>query len=110
MLDKTLIKELYIRGLTSSEISKRIDENIESIQKCITRNFKEYKEIHNLNRNNYKETIKAVNKMNKKFISDDALLKMNRQSYKYDSDYNLIFNEERGKIPNDLPKKIKRAV
>ena len=28
----------------------------------------------------------------------------NRQSYKYNKNGNLVFDEERGKRPNDLPK------
>ncbi len=48
--------------------------------------------------------------MNRQYMDDNSLLKMNRQSFNYDKNYNLIFDEERGKRPNDLPKKIKRVV
>ena len=42
--------------------------------------------------------------MNNSFISNSSLLKYNRQSYKYNKNNNLVFNEERGRKPIDLPK------
>lgn len=97
MKKKDRIKELYINGYNSKEISNITGFTQDSIKKCISRNFQEYKFIHRENRQIKKDSLKAINKMN-------------RQSFNYDKNYNLIFDEERGKRPNDLPKKIKRVV
>lgn len=110
MKKKDRIKELYINGYNSKEISNITGFTQDSIKKCISRNFQEYKFIHRENRQIKKDSLKAINKMNRQYMDDSSLLKMNRQSFNYDKNYNLIFDEERGKRPNDLPKKIKRVV
>ena len=109
-LNKEEVKKHYINGFTAIQIANKVGATVASVEKCISRNLKDYKEEHLINKRWKMETLKVLDKNNDKCISDFSLLKMNRQSYNYDSNYNLIFNEERGARPNDVPKKIKRAI
>ena len=109
-LNKEIVETLYKKGLSASEISERLEFiSVSSIQKCITRNFKHLRDTHKENRKMRQENLMILKLQEKKFISDSALLKYNRQSYNYDKDYNLIFNEKRGAIPDGLPSKYMRT-
>lgn len=109
-LNKEIVETLYKKGLSASDISERLEHiSASTIQKCITRNFQHLKETHKENRKMRQENLRILKYQEKKFISDSALLKYNRQSYNYDKDYNLIFNEKRGAIPDGLPSKYMRT-
>nr|WP_195366184.1 hypothetical protein [[Eubacterium] tenue] len=99
------IGDLYKKGLTSKQISGVVKASDVAIRKCISRNFIEYKSEHEENKKLIKESNSLIEKTYKRFISDQALLKQNRQSYIYDEKFNLIFDSNRGPIPNGLPAK-----
>ncbi|MGL5652138.1 MAG: helix-turn-helix transcriptional regulator [Paraclostridium sp.] len=103
------IGKYYEQGYTSKEIANILQVTDCSIRQTICRNFSHLKEIHNNNKKLNHESRMLIEKRCKKFISDTALLKQNRQSYNYDKDYNLVFNEKRGEIPNGLPSKYMRT-
>ena len=107
MLDKNKVKELYIEGKNAKEIAERLNAKSDTVQKCINRNFSEYKSIHLKNRADYKQTISSIDYMNKKYMSDNSVLKWNRQSYNYNNKFDLVFDETRGLIPGDMNIKIK---
>lgn len=105
------IGNLYEQGYTSKQISSILETTDCSIRQTICRNFSHLKEVHENNKKLNKESRSVIEKRCKKFISDSALLKQNRQSYNYDKNYNLVFNEneKRGAIPNGLPSKYMRT-
>lgn len=108
--NKEVIEILYKKGLSASEISERLGSiSVSSIQKYITRNFKHLRDIHKENRKTRQESLRILKEQEKRIISDSALLRYNRQSYNYDKDYNLVFNEKRGAIPDGLPSKYMRT-
>lgn len=111
-IDKNIrikVGDYYRSGLTSKQISCIIKASDVAIRKCISRHFVEYKSEHEENRKLIKESNSIIEKTYKRFISDQALLKQNRQSYMYDENYNLIFDNSRGEIPNGLPAKYMRT-
>lgn len=109
-LNKEEVKELYLKGYNAKEIAKILKDrgqiNIKSdtVQRCINRNFDTLKLEHRKNRNISKDIKKSIDNMNKSFMSNSALLKMNRQRYNYNKNGNLVFDESVGKRPYDLPK------
>ncbi|SCJ52180.1 Uncharacterised protein [uncultured Clostridium sp.] len=107
-IDKKVRKrvgDLYKDGLTSKQISCIVKASDDAIRKCISRHFIEYKSEHEENKKLIKESNLLIEKTYKRFISDQALLKQNRQSFIYDEKFNLIFDSSRGEIPNGLPAK-----
>lgn len=105
------IGEYYEQGYTSKQIASILETTDCSIRQTICRNFRHLKEVHESNKKLNHESRILIEKRYKKFISDSALLKQNRQSYNYDKNYNLVFNENerRGAIPNGLPSKYMRT-
>lgn len=106
---RSKIGKHYRDGLTSKQIACIIKASDVAIRKCISRHFIEYKNEHEENKKLIKESNSLIEKTYKRFISDQALLKQNRQSYMYDENYNLIFDSSRGEIPNGLPQKYVRT-
>lgn len=101
------IKQLYVQGLNAKEIANILDESHGSIRNTIHLNFKEFRKEHIKSRDLNKAIIKAVKRMNNSYMSDLSLLKQNRQSFKYDKNNNLEFDQEnRANKPNDIPNKI----
>ena len=109
-IDKQKVKDLYLKGYNAKEISnilsriKEVDIKSDTIQRCINRNFSGLKINHIKARNLNKDIKRCVDIINNSFMSNSSLLKYNRQSYKYNKNGNLVFDEKRGKRPNDLPK------
>lgn len=109
-VDKNEVKRLYIKGYNAKEISnilyERNNENTKSdtIQKCINRNFSELKSEHRKARDSNKKIKRAIDIKNNAYMSNHSLLKYNRQSYSYNQNGNLVFNNKGGKKPADIPK------
>lgn len=108
-LDKNRVKELYLKGYNSKEISKILSAGnqivkSDTIQRCINRNFSDFKFEHRKARNLNRDIKRSIDTMNNSFISNSSLLKYNRQSYRYNKNGNLVFDERIGRKPDDLPK------
>lgn len=101
------IKNLYVKGYNISEISKILELDKNNVKMHVSRNLGPFKVQHEKSRKENEEIKKVVSKMSKSFISDQSLLKINRQSYNYNKNYDLVFNESRGERPFDLPKRYK---
>lgn len=98
------IKNLYLKGYNSKEISDIMCLSHGYIRNLISKHFREYRDEHKIIRDNNKSIKKAVKTMNNSYINNTALLKFNRQSYIYNKNNNLVFDESRGSRPEDLPK------
>ena len=99
------IKTLYLKGYNAKEIADSLGYSHTRIKRLISQNFKDLLEEHKKARSYNSSIKKSINHINNSFISDSALLKINRQSYKYNKNYNLVFDEEtRGKRTEDIPK------
>lgn len=103
------IKAKYIEGYNAKEIATILDESHGHIRNYISQNLKKYSFEHRKARDLNKNIKKVVRSMNNSFMSDASLLKQNRQSFKYDKNYNIEFDEEtRSARPDDVPKKFYR--
>lgn len=99
------IKKLYLKGYNSKEISKILGKSHSLIRKYISKNLlKKYGLEHRKTREINKSIIKAVDTMNNSYIPNSSFINWNRQSYDYNKNGNLVFNEGRGIRPKDVPK------
>ncbi len=103
-IHKEHIKTLYIKGYNAKEIAGLLSFSHSYMREYISKNLSEQKIEHKKNRAIKKEMIKAVNNMNNSFIGNSAILDWNRQSYDYNENGNIVFNEKHGARPLDLPK------
>lgn len=101
---KEHIKILYTKGYNAKEIAELLVYTHSYMREYISKNLCEYKNEHKKNRAIKKEMIKAVNNMNNSYIGNSAILDWNRQSYNYNENGNIVFNEKHGARPLDLPK------
>ena len=98
------IKDLYVVGYNAREIAELLVYTHSYMREYISKNLSEYKIEHKKNRVIKKEMIRAVDNMNNSYISNSAILEWNRQSYDYNENGNIVFNEKHGARPLDLPK------
>lgn len=99
------IQKLYLKGYNAKEIGKLMCLSHGYIRNLISKHLKEYGQEHRKARDLNKSIIKAINTINNSYIGNSALLKQNRQSYIYNKNDNLVFDEEtRGTRPDDIPK------
>lgn len=105
------IKDLYVKGYNSAEISKVLKLDKNNVKMHVSRNLSSFRDQHDKARKENEDIKRLVSRMSKNYMNDYSLLKMNRQSYDYDKNYDLVFNEKsRGIRPCDLPKKYKKEV
>lgn len=106
-IDKDLIKTLYISGLNAPEIAEKLNLKIDSVKKCIQRNFEKYKLQHKRTRFKLKEVEKAVNYEATKCMSDSTFIKKNPSIYKTVSNGDIIVNAPEETLPWDVPQRLK---
>ena len=98
-------KELYLKGYNAKEIAKILGMSHSLVRKYISQNLlREYGLEHRKTRELNKSIIKAVDNINNSYIPNSSFLSWNRQSYDYNKNGNLVFNEDRGSRPKDVPK------
>lgn len=103
MLDKTSVKDLYVRGYTATEIARILSSSKKTVEKCIERNFKEFKSEHIIKLYERRDCKKAIERTNNQFIGNAQLVKWNRHSYITNESGTLTFDKSRGQAPGDLP-------
>jgi DNA-binding CsgD family transcriptional regulator len=82
-VDREVVKILYIdEGLNAPEIAKKLNLKVDSVKKCIHRNFEKDKLQHKKARFNKKEIEKAINYEATKCMTDVAFIKKNPSIYK----------------------------
>lgn len=107
ILDKEQVRNLYLEGLTSSEIAKKLKANKETIKKCIQRNFSNLKHKHEIVKVQRREVIKATNYEANKYIGDSAFIKKNRSIYKTNTNGDIVIDKEVAPVTTwDTPKRL----
>jgi len=106
-IDKELIKTLYISGLNAPEIAEKLDLKIDSVKKCIQRNFEKNKLQHKRARFKLKEVEKAINYEATKCMSDGTFIKKNPSIYKTVANGDIIINAPEETLPWDVPQRLK---
>lgn len=106
-LDKEKVKELYLEGLNSAEIAKKIGSNKEAVKKCIQRNFNHLKHDHEIAVIQRRENLKATNYEANKFMSNSAFIKKNRSIYKTNADGDITIDKKVAPVVTwDTPKRL----
>ncbi|CUQ30614.1 hypothetical protein [Clostridium baratii] len=108
MLNKSKVKDLYLKGYNATEIAAIYEATKCAVQKCIQRNTNDSDlKIHKKNRMYMKSAERVIDRTNKRSISDNQLLKWNRQSFTTEKETGDINYNEDCIAPYDLPLKFK---
>ena len=110
-LNKELVKQLYCNGLNAREISEHLNVNKSSVNKCIQRNFKEFKSIHLKNRKHlkfYENEVRKITKYeSKQYMSDKTFILKNRSLYETKEDGDIVLKKNIGfAISWDVPRRL----
>ena len=110
-LNKELVKQLYCNGLNAREISEHLNVNKSSVNKCIQRNFKEFKSIHLKNRKHlkfYENEVRKITKYeSKQHMSDKTFILKNRSLYETKEDGDIVLKKNIGcAISWDVPRRL----
>lgn len=110
-LNKELVKQLYCNGLNAREISEHLNVNKSSVNKCIQRNFKEFKSIHLKNRKHlkfYENEVRKITKYeSKQYMSDKTFILKNRSLYETKEDGDIVLKKDIDyAIPWDVPRRL----
>lgn len=103
-IDKKIIKELYLRGHNSVEISIIVNKKAEAVKKYIQRNFSDLKLEHKRVRYRNKQIEKSINIEAIKYMSDESFIKKNPSIYSTTLDGDIVVNAPGYTLPWDVPK------
>jgi uncharacterized protein YjcR len=107
LLDKELVKELYLKGYDAVRIAKKLGKSKEAVRKCIQRNFSHLKKKHDISLIQKKEEVKATNYEANRWISDKSFILKNRTAYKTLPSGDIVINKEvSGLITWDTPRRL----
>lgn len=107
MLNKEIVKEMYIKGYNAVEIAKKLHENTEAIRKCIQRNFDNLREKHDIAVIQRKEEAKAIRYEANRYMSDKSFIIKNRSIYKTLPSGDIVLNKEAaGAVTWDTPRRL----
>lgn len=105
--NKNQIEELYLAGYDASQIAKKLKINVETVRKCIQRNFRGLKDRHKIAIVQRREIIRATNYEANKYMGDSTFIKRNRSIYKTKLDGDIVINREVAPVVTwDTPKRL----
>ena len=106
-INKNEVGKLYITGYDARQISEILCVNVESVRKCIQRNYSHFRNRHQEALRERKDSIKAINYECNRFISDKSLVQKNRSIYKTKENGDIVLNEDSGYIfTADTPRRL----
>ena len=106
-INKNEVGKLYITGYDARQISEILCVNVESVRKCIQRNYSHFRNRHQEALRERKDSIKAINYECNRFISDKSFVQKNRSSYKTKENGDIVLNEDLGYIfTADTPRRL----
>ena len=73
-INKNEVGKLYITGYDARQISEILCVNVESVRKCIQRNYSHFRNRHQEALRERKDSIKAINYECNRFISDKSFV------------------------------------
>lgn len=107
MLDKEIVRSFYVNGYNAVEIAKKTASNVETVRKCIQRNFGNLKLKHDIAVVQRKEEIRAVNYEANNWISDRSFILKNRTAYKTLPNGDIVINREVAPVTTwDTPRRL----
>ena len=106
-VNKNEVGKLYITGYDARQISEILCVNVESVRKCIQRNYSHFRNRHQEALRERKDSIKAINYECNRFISDKSFVQKNRSIYKTKENGDIVLNEDLGYIfTADTPRRL----
>lgn len=106
-LEKEKVKKLYLGGLKSSEIARKLGVEKDTVKKCIQRNFSHLKHKHDIAVVQRRENIKATNYEANKYMGDSTFIKKNRSIYETKLNGDIVINKRVAPVVTwDTPKKL----
>ncbi|MGL5152803.1 MAG: DNA-binding response regulator [Clostridium sp.] len=110
-LNKDEVKILYLRGMDATQISNYLGATKSAVNKCIQRNFKEYKDIHvyEKRKNSFHDIAvkKALNYESKMWMSDKAFIDKNRSIFTTNELGNIVLRKDIDcELPWDVPRRL----
>ena len=106
-INKNEVGKLYITGYDARQISEILCVNVESVRKCIQRNYSHFRNRHQEALRERKDSIKAINYECNRFISDKSFVQKNRSIYKTKENGDIVLNEDLGYIfTADTPRRL----
>ena len=104
-INKNEVGKLYITGYDARQISEILCVNVESVRKCIQRNYSHFRNRHQEALR--EDSIKAINYECNRFISDKSFIQKNRSIYKTKENGDIVLNEDLGYIfTADTPRRL----
>ena len=106
-INKNEVGKLYITGYDARQISEILCVNVESVRKCIQRNYSHFRNRHQEALRERKDSIKEINYECNRFISDKSFVQKNRSIYKTKENGDIVLNEDLGYIfTADTPRRL----
>ena len=106
-INKNEVGKLYITGYDARQISEILCVNVESVRKCIQRNYSHFRNRHQEALRERKDSINAINYECNRFISDKSFVQKNRSIYKTKENGDIVLNEDLGYIfTADTPRRL----
>ena len=97
-MNKDLVGQLYLNGLNAREIAEQLNVNKSAVNKCIQRNFKEFKSIHLKNRKHlkfYEHEVRKITKYeSKQYMSDKTFILKNSSLYETKKDGDIVLKKD----------------
>ncbi|MDB2086599.1 DNA-binding response regulator [Clostridium paraputrificum] len=106
MLDKEKVKEMYLRGYSTTDIAKRLNASRYAVQKCIQRNMRLLKRSHDVAKEFNKEVEKVTRREARKHMSDKEFIRRNKSIYKTNENGDIVLNKAvLGIVSFDTPRR-----
>ena len=106
MLDKEKVKEMYLKGYSATDIAKRLNASLHATQKCIQRNMKGFKKIHNATKEFNKEVERVTKREARQYMSDKDFIRRNKSIYKTNKNGDIVLNKSiSGTVSFDTPRR-----
>lgn len=110
IIDKQVVKKLYaVEGLNAAEIARKLNQKVDTIKKCIQRNFSDLLLDHKRVRYRNKQIEESINREATKYMSDASFIKKNPSIYKTNCTGDIIVNAPEEILPWDVPRKFKNS-
>lgn len=94
MLDKQMVKELYLKGENYIRIASILNAKPDTIRKHIYRNLREFRNSHEAEKIRRKEIDRITRYESKSCMSDNVFINKNRSVYKTDAEGNIVINKD----------------
>lgn len=107
LLDKERVNTLYLSGYNAADIAKIIKSKVETVRKCIQRNYSHEKECHERALTERRESLKAINYEATSCMGNKSFIIQNRSIYKTNKDGDIVINKKVAPIVTwDTPRRL----